>query len=438
MRLPINVSAHARARESIVISSEKTECYVYIMLPRETEFVTCGRFVLAKDKQGNGVGRFVYGKSYLSRNEAVEVDPIQLKLGDTTYQTGILGGIFGGIRDASPDFWGRLVIERHSGKAGLRDIDYLLESPDDRAGALGFGLNQKPPAPLKKFNKSIELERLQEIAHKLVREQIEITDHEAIQVQELLLLGTSMGGARPKAIVEDERGLWVAKFMRPDDRWNNPRVEHAMLELARSCGINSARSRIESVGGKDVLLVQRFDRERVARGYVRARMISGLTLLRAEESPTNRTRWSYVMMSEELRRVVAEPRKDVVELFRRVCFNALISNTDDHPRNHALIAFDRKWQLSPAYDLTPSLAVSLERRDLAMECGSSGRFANAENLLSQCTRFLLDREEAQQIISSMTEIVRASWYKIARANGVSERDTEVIKGAFVYRGFEFR
>lgn len=414
---------------------EKTDCFVYITLPQQTDFVTCGRFVLTKDRHGVSIGKFVYGKSYLSRVDAVEVDPIKLKLGDEVYENALLNGVFGALRDAGPDYWGRLVIERHSGKTGLGEIDYLLESPDDRAGALGFGLNQKPPAPLKKFNKTLELNRLQEIADKLIREQIELSDPELIQAQELLILGTSMGGARPKAIVEDERGLWVAKFTRPDDRWNNPRVEHSMLELARSCGINSARSRIESIGGKDVLLVQRFDRERTTRGYMRARLISGLTLLHAEESPTNRRRWSYVLMSEEMRRVVAEPKKDAAELFRRVCFNALISNTDDHPRNHALIAFDRKWQLSPAYDLTPSLAVSLERRDLAMECGDSGRYANAKNLLSQCARFLLDREEAEKIISSMSELVGANWYKIARANGVSERDAEIIKGAFVYDGF---
>src|SRR5579885_3746010 len=98
-----------------------------------------------------------------------------------------------------------------------------------------------------------------------------------------------------------------------------------MLELARSCGISAARSRIEPVGGKDVLLVQRFDRERTSKGYIRARMISALTLLRAEDSALQRDRWSYVLMAEELRRVVDDPKRDAAELFRRMCFNALIS-----------------------------------------------------------------------------------------------------------------
>lgn len=125
-----------------------------------------------------------------------------------------------------------------------------------------------------------------------------------------------------------------------------------------------------------------------------------------------------------------------MELFRRICFNALISNTDDHPRNHALIAFDKEWKLSPAYDLTPSLAISRERRDLSMDCGDFGRFANARNLLTQCSRFLLDQDQAQEIISTMTKQVRASWHSIARAQGVSERDAETIRGAFAYDGFD--
>jgi len=426
-----------------VISKESaSECFVYITLPRETNNVIAGRLVITKDRRGTIIGRFVYGKNYLLRSDAVEIDPVELKLADTTYDTTRLGGIFGALRDSAPDYWGRYVIEKHSGKAQLSELDYLLESPDDRAGALGFGRNQKPPAPKRKFNQTIELERLQRIAQRLIREQIDEpdheTDHETVQAQELLLLGTSMGGGRPKAVVEDNAGLWVAKFGRPDDRWNNPRVENAMLELARRCGINAARSRIETVGGKDVLLVQRFDRERISKGYVRARMISGLTLLRADDWVQTRDRWSYVLMAEELRRVVSEPKKDAAELFSRMCFNALISNSDDHPRNHALIAMDQDWKLSPAYDLTPSLAVSQDRRDLAMECGDLGRFASAENLLTQCSRFLLGEDEAEAIISTMTEQVRTTWYSVARSQGVSERDAAIIKSAFVYPGFERR
>lgn len=162
-----------------------------------------------------------------------------------------------------------------------------------------------------------------------------------------------MGGARPKVVIEDEQGLWLAKFNRFDDAWNFARVEHAMLTLARSCGLTVAASRVISVGARDVLLVKRFDREKTDSGYFKARMVSGLTLLGAEDTYQARAKWSYLLLAEELRRVSAKPEQDAVELFKRMCFNALISNIDDHPRNHAILAKDHNWRLSPAYDLIP-------------------------------------------------------------------------------------
>ena len=137
------------------------ECFVYITLPGETEFVTAGKFLLTKNRRGIPLGRFVYGQSYLERGNAVAIDPLELKLGNRTYEANLLKGVFGALRDASPDYWGRRVIEKRSGRTQLGEIEYLLYSPDDRAGALGFGLNREPPAPRRKFNQTIELERLQ-------------------------------------------------------------------------------------------------------------------------------------------------------------------------------------------------------------------------------------------------------------------------------------
>jgi serine/threonine-protein kinase HipA len=418
----------------MISKASASECFVYITLPDATSAVTAGKFVLEKNQRGDPLCRFVYGRSYLANPSAVEIDPVELKLSERTYETVQLNGVFGALRDAGPDYWGRRVIDKHAGKAQLGELDYLLESPDDRAGALGFGLNKVPAAPRRKFNKTLDLEKLQNLADALIRDEIP-NDPDAAQVQDLLLLGTSMGGARPKAVVQDEEGLWIAKLNRPDDRWNNTRVEHAMLRLARECGISSAESRIETIAGKDVLLIKRFDREKTPKGYVRARMISGLTLLRADDAPETRTRWSYVLLVEEMRRVVAEPKKDARELFRRVCFNALISNIDDHPRNHALIAKGKDWKLSPAYDLTPAPVIAQDRRDLAMQCGDMGRYANAKNILSQHARFLLKEAEATKIVGDMKDQVAATWYETVRTCGVSERDAELIRGAFVYEGF---
>jgi serine/threonine-protein kinase HipA len=242
---------------------------------------------------------------------------------------------------------------------------------------------------------------LQAIADAIVADRELPTDPDNAQADALLLIGTSMGGARPKAVVEDGDGLWIAKFNTPDDKWNYARIEHAMLALARACGLVTAESKIMSVGGRDVLMVKRFDREKTPAGYQRAQMVSALTLLKADDSPQSRDKWSYLLLAEELRRVSAEPKKDAAELFRRMRFNALISNTDDHPRNHAVFAKGTSWRLSPSYDLTPTPHISTERRDLAMICGDQGRFANARNLLSQSARFLIPAEEATSVVDAM-------------------------------------
>jgi len=416
-----------------------SDCFVYITLPGTTEPVTAARFELSTTASGDPVGRFVYGKSYLNRPDEVPFDPIELHLSERVYETVAMKGVFGALRDSGPDWWGRRVIERHAGMAQLTELDYLLQSSDDRAGALGFGLGPKPPAPKRAFNKQIDLERLQALADAILTDEKLPADAEKGQVEELLLAGTSMGGARPKVVVVDEdEALNIAKFNSPkDDKWNHARVEHAMLTLARSCGLTVADSKVVTVGARDVLLVKRFDREHTRSGYLRARMVSGLTLLRAEDSHQSRDRWSYILLVEEIRRVSEDPKRDAIELFKRMCFNALISNTDDHPRNHAMIAKDKPWRLSPAYDLTPTPHVSLERRDLALICGDQGRIINSKNLLSQAGRFLLGQAEAKRILTDMRAQVTDIWYSTARREGVSEVDCERIAPAFVYPGLDF-
>jgi serine/threonine-protein kinase HipA len=222
----------------------------------------------------------------------------------------------------------------------------------------------------------MHLTRLQELADLIVAE------------EDMMLIGTAMGGARPKAVVEDGEALWIAKFNRRDDKWNNARVEHAMLRLAAECGLSVSQSRLTQIADRDALLIKRFDRQHSPKGYRRARMLSALTLLRVDATYQDRERWSYVTRAEELRRISAQPKIDAPELFRRMAFNALISNLDDHPRNHAVIAMDHQWRLSPAYDLTPATPVSLERRDLAMICGDRGRYGvreqDCERLATAC------------------------------------------------------
>ncbi|MDE0693434.1 MAG: type II toxin-antitoxin system HipA family toxin [Gammaproteobacteria bacterium] len=417
------------------MTSER-ECFVYIMLPGATEFVTAGRFRWIDDGEVP-VGQFVYGRSYLERPDAVEFDPIELQLSSEVRQKARLQGFFGAIRDAMPDFWGRRVIERRFGVAELAEFDYLLRSPDDRAGALAFGANVQPPLPRHQFSRTLDLASLQSTADAIVAGKEPDTTPTARHVEELLLLGTSMGGARPKAVVQEGDTVWLAKFASPEDRWNHPKVEHGMLNLARACGLQVADSRVDTVADRDVLLVRRFDRERRGKALLRHRMISALTLLQSGDAVGERDRWSYLLLADEVRRASAAPQDDLRELFARMCFNAATSNIDDHPRNHAMLAPGTSWRLSPAYDLVPSPVLALDRRDLAMACGQYGRQANRANLLSGHGRFLLEEAEASAIFDQITKTVRRRWRNVMQGAGVTEADRETIGRAFLYDGLSY-
>jgi serine/threonine-protein kinase HipA len=412
-----------------------SECFVYITLPNQTEAVVAGRFELS-ERRDVQTGRFVYARSYLERPHAVELDPVELTALDSkTYERAGENPYFPALRDAAPDAWGRRVIDRILGGQPT-EIEYLLNSPDDRAGALAFGNGPKPPAPQRKFNKTLQLGELIDAADALLANEKPADIDVAKQVQQLHLLGTSMGGARPKAVVEDDDGLWLAKFPRPDDTFDQPRVEHAMLQLARSLGLDVASSKIEIVGERSVLFVKRFDRQKANDGYHRLRMVSGLTVLEASDSVTDRARWSYPLLADQLRRFDVVEAASRRELFKRMVLNALISNADDHPRNHAMIADANGWRLSPAYDLTPTPQLAQFDRRLAMTIGENGRFSTAKNLASMASTFGLAQTEALEVIADLRMAVSATWYATCRDAGVSEGDCGVIAAAFDYEGFD--
>ena len=408
------------------MTTSETTCFVYLQLPGTHRLVTAGKFVLEQE-----VGRFTYGRSYLENPASVALDQFELPLVRRVFENTRLKGVFGALRDASPDAWGRRVIERFLDRTDLGEVDFLLNSPEDRAGALSFGRSPTPPPPVQRFNQVLQLGQLLAAA-----DLIDSDSPLAPQLDQLLQPGTSMGGARPKNVVEDRHGLWIAKFPARNDRWNNAAVEGAMLQLAQECGLRAASARLTRIGKRDVLLVKRFDREKTDAGYLRHRMVSALTVLRTEESAVDRRGWSYLRFAEELARWSEKPKEDLRELFGRIAFNALISNTDDHPRNHALIAAGEGWRLSPAYDLVPNPLVSAERRDLAMELGPKGRWANRKNLLASAARFRLSAREAKAIVDRTRRIVSERWEETALRAGATRRDCRRIGRAFAYPGFE--
>ena len=412
------------------MTSER-QAYIYVQLPGTLHTVPAALLKVEKLRDGTSIGRFRYGDRYLDRRDAIAFDPFRLPLGTIVHEFTKLKGIPGAVRDAGPDAWGRRVIEHklERSPADLDEIDYLVNGPQDGAGYLSFGLKVDPPAPKHRYNRTHQLDELVKAAA-AIEEGKRVPAH----ILEQLEPGTSMGGARPKATIEDNNQLWVGKFPEKGDRFNLQRVEYATIELARRCGIAASNVRIEPVGGRDVLMVERFDRQYKDNGYLRYGLVSGFTLLDCEESHTDRERWSYPLLADELRRWSEKPDEDRIELFRRIVFNAAVTNNDDHPRNHAVRRTARGWRLSPAYDLVPVPLVSQERRDLAMTIGNHGRTASAYNLLSQCERFGLNIDSAKREIEKIVATVRP-WREHFRTCGVSVKDIEYIAPAFLPRSF---
>lgn len=404
-------------------------CFVYIQLPGTSEWVTCASLKVREVGAGTFRGVFVYGRSYLARQNLVPLDEYHLPLGERPLEFTKLRGIPGALRDASPDAWGRRVIQAklERSEMDISELEYLLNGPADGAGNLRFGLASSPPGPARPYNRTHQLQALTNAAEKL--EEDGRLSHEVLEELEP---GTSMGGARPKVTVEDDHKIWLAKLPEKRDRHNMQRVEYATLELARAAGLRVCGTRIEKVGAAEALMLQRFDREwnPDAGAYARYGLVSGLTVLDAEDGYNGRDRWSYPLLADELRRWSTKPDEDRRELFRRIVFNAMVTNNDDHPRNHALLRTTSGWRLSPAYDIVPVALVSNERRDLAMTVGGFGRAASVYNLLSETQAFALSRDQAAAEIDRILAVVRG-WREFFANHGVARRSIEMLEQAIL-------
>ncbi|HKW82162.1 MAG TPA: HipA domain-containing protein, partial [Burkholderiaceae bacterium] len=360
-------------------------------------------------------------------------DPFHLPLSTRPQKFTNLKGIPGAVRDASPDAWGRRVIQAklQRPEADIREVEYLLNGPDDGAGNLSFGRTATPPAPRRAFNRTHQLPALVEAAEKL--EEDGRLPHEVLEELEP---GTSMGGARPKVTVEDEHKIWLAKLPEKADRHNMQRIEYATLALARASGLRVCATRLERVGERHTLMLERFDREwnPDAKAYRRYGLVSGLTVIDAEDGYLGRERWSYLLLADELRRWSVKSNDDRRELFLRMVFNAMVTNTDDHPRNHALLQTSGGWRLSPAYDIVPVPMVSVERRELALEVGRFGRAASLYNILSRCDVFGLSKDEARALIDSMLAVVRG-WRGFFAERGIEQRSIDMLEQAMLPPSF---
>ena len=400
----------------------KQDVYVFIYLPGETTAVPAGIFTHFPDDM---VGRFAYGRRYLERRNAIPVDPVMLPLGAQPRDAAVNGGLYGAFRDACPDYWGRLVIaaEARVAPETLTDLDYLLQANASRVGNLDFRLSLDQPEPELRPPTFQALEDLLDAATRL-QEGEEV----AQTLLRLLEQGSSVGGARPKCTVEMD-ALWIAKFPAKGDTVNFPRVEYATMTLAQRCGITIPEVRVIDIGGRDVLMVKRFDRQPVDGGYERRGFLSALSLMAWDER--DRTSWSYPLLADRMRSAIQAQPDQLQELFRRMVFNVLCRNTDDHPRNHGFLWGRHGLALSPAYDIVPSparLGVGTEFL-LSMSLGRKGREATLENALTDAPRFGLHPADATAVVADM-QACSEGWESHFAAAGVSTADIEAVRGCF--------
>lgn len=418
--------------------------YVWAFLPGETQPTLCGRLEhpgAAGARPAGGVGRFVYGKSYLANPAAQPLDPVALALQPRVFEaTGAHQGVFGVFADACPDDWGRYVIERRHGVQAY-PIGYLLLSQEDRVGHLCFSRTPDeapeltPPTPRSLLDEAW-----------LVVTGLNAGRRVAAELEHRIRANTALGGARPKLTVADDRCQWLAKFpsRRDDPRLPLARIEAAMLDLARACGIDAAQAEIHAVApedgspGGDILLVRRFDRSLATRSqpgsppWLRDAYASARTVLLSDEPSAHASyAGSYARLARELQRWSARAPTDRLELYRRMVFNCCISNTDDHDRNHGFVASEDGlgFRLAPAFDMVPQRHGTV-RRYQAMNIGDHGAEPTVQNLLSAAPAFQIGQARAREIIDEVQTLVLQEWREALHRRGVEEAAMDLLEPCF--------
>jgi serine/threonine-protein kinase HipA len=401
------------------LTSSPFERIVFIELPGGQKPVPAGIFALDLEL---GVGTFQYGRRYLERPNSIAIDPVNLPLADQEYVTNKNGGIFGILRDVLPDSWGRYLMAKHLGLpfGTLKDYEFIDLISTNAVGGISFG--PTPERSTTHREKSCSLSDLGEVARGIDRA---IEDQELPpEMLHLLRQGTSLGGAQPKCTVMIDEEQWIAKFESSKTAVKYPGLEFACMTMAGKAGIKVPEIRLEMVEGRAVYLVKRFDREHGRRlPFMSGFALSDLDLDELERS-------SYPEIANRMRKFIKKVRDDHHELFRRMAFNMMVRNEDDHLRNHGFI-YRNGWRLSPAYDIVPVPARPRagDSFHLALNLGDQGSLANLTNLLSQCERFSLQRQEAQEIAYQVAEAVEDWEAELIRAE-VSSSDREAVRWCF--------
>ncbi|MFF1632593.1 type II toxin-antitoxin system HipA family toxin [Leifsonia sp. NPDC058248] len=387
-------------------TTQPTTAYVWVWLPEATEPVVAGRL----DLTDRGVYAFTYGRNYSTHPGRIPLYLPELPLvtGRQDPPTGF--DIAGALSDAGPDSWGRRVVlakhlghlDRDSNVDDLNRITYFLESGSDRIGALDFQTSATTYEP-RLADHAATLDELAEAAER-IQQGIPLSH----ALEQALLRGTSIGGARPKALIDDNGRQLIAKFSSTNDVFPMVKAEAVAMDLARRAGVNAAQSRVATAAGKDVLLVERFDRT-PAGG--RRLMISALTILERPEILAHRA--TYSELAEEIRKRFTDHEQTQRELFTRIVVNIAVGNTDDHLRNHAAFWDGTDLTLTPAYDIAPQPRSTPETNQAIGISRPDQRESLLANARAAAPDFQLTSNDADEIIDHVVDTIRSEWDKAA-------------------------
>ena len=380
-------------------------------------------------RRGSESASFIYDDAYLASPGAYELDPA-LPLVTGTLQTPVGRALFGAFADSLPDRWGRTLIQRAeraraqaaaTAPCSMSETDLLLGVRDDlRQGALRYHTGGPGPFLAAESSGIPVLADLPSLLDIAARAEHDVADYE--DLKRLVQAGSSLGGARPKAHVLDSDGrIAIAKFPSESlDTWNVMAWEKVALDLARDAGIAVPDSQLLRVGDRHVLIVDRFDR----RGAVRVGYASAMTMLEARDGDQR----SYLEIAEVIEERSPAATAELRQLWRRMAFTVLISNTDDHLRNHGFLhERGETWILSPAFDLNPNPAPGPKYLSTRIDYDSTR--ASIETLMSVAPQFRLDAGGALEILAQVTRAA-ARWRDVAASHGLQHHDLDMMEPAF--------
>ena len=400
------------------MTSEPAEAFVWTWLPGAEEPVVAGRIELA-----GGIVSFNYGRSYLGRPDAIPLylPELPLRPGAIAPMGGLT--IAGCIKDAGPDAWGQRVVMQHllgaegKDRAAFGPLTYLQRSGSNRIGALDF--QARSDVYVSRDEMSATLAELMEAA-----DAVSAGRRLSPALDLALLHGSSVGGARPKALLKDDGRDLIAKFSSSTDTYPVVKGEFAAMELAARAGLRTARVELREVMGRDVLLVERFDR--VPGTKRRRALVSALTILGLDEMMARYA--SYSDLAQVVRERFVDARGTLRELFARITFNILTGNSDDHARNHAALWDGESLTLTPAYDICPQPRAGGETSQ-AMTIGTDGfRMSQLAGCVERASTFMLTESEARELIDHQIEVIEHGWPEVCDLAQMTEVDRALFWG----------